>query len=66
MLEKKGDWASSVPSWCEFDCRISIFPDWDPKEKSMEIENCIREASRKTYYLIIPNRMEWFLRKDML
>jgi len=21
-----GDWASSVPSWCRLDCRISIFP----------------------------------------
>ena len=27
-----GDWASSVPAWCSFDCRISIYPGVDPRE----------------------------------
>jgi acetylornithine deacetylase len=57
---KGGDWASSVPSWCEFDCRIAIFPDWDPKEKSLEIENCIREASLNDAFLSNnPPQIEW-------
>ena len=57
---KGGDWPSSVPSWCEFDCRIAIFPDWDPKEKSLEIENCIREASLNDAFLSNnPPQIEW-------
>ena len=57
---KGGDWASSVPSWCEFDCRIAIFPDWDPKEKSLEIEKCIRKASLNDAFLSNnPPQIEW-------
>mgnify|MGYP001792636896 CR=1 FL=1 len=25
---KGGDWASSVPAWCDVDCRIAILPGW--------------------------------------
>jgi len=57
---KGGDWSSSVPAWCSFDCRISIFPGWNPKEKAQEIENCIREASSKSAFLSNnPPEIEW-------
>ena len=25
---KGGDWASSVPAWCDVDCRIAVLPGW--------------------------------------
>lgn len=46
-----GDWASSVPAWCSFDCRIAIFPGVDPRDASKEIEACIRETSQKNAFL---------------
>ncbi len=46
-----GDWASSVPAWCSFDCRISIYPGWSPAEKTVEIEACVAEAARESSYL---------------
>lgn len=46
-----GDWASSVPAWCSFDCRIAIFPGIDPRDAAKEIEACIREASQKNAFL---------------
>ena len=46
-----GDWASSVPAWCSFDCRISIFPGIDPRDASREIEDCIRKAAQGNPFL---------------
>jgi len=46
-----GDWASSVPAWCSFDCRISIYPGVDPRDAAREIEDCIRSAARDNAYL---------------
>jgi acetylornithine deacetylase len=46
-----GDWASSVPAWCSFDCRISIYPGVDPRDAAREIEACIRGAARNNAYL---------------
>ena len=40
-----GDWASSVPAWCRFDCRIGIFPGEDPKDAAAEVEATIRAAA---------------------
>lgn len=55
-----GDWASSVPSWCTFDCRISIYPGWNPAEKAAEIEACIAAAARGNSYLANnPPEVEW-------
>lgn len=34
-----GDWASSVPSWCTIDCRVSIYPG----RAAMDAEREIRE-----------------------
>ncbi len=46
-----GDWASSVPAWCSFDCRIAIFPGVDPREAAREIEDCIRAAAQHNAFL---------------
>jgi len=46
-----GDWASSVPAWCSFDCRISIFPGWNPAQKAAEIEACIYDAAKQNSFL---------------
>ena len=40
-----GDWASSVPAWCSFDCRIATFPGFKPQEMARDIEDTIRQAS---------------------
>ncbi|MGB8621631.1 MAG: ArgE/DapE family deacylase [Paracoccaceae bacterium] len=36
-----GDWASSVPAWCDFDCRIAIFPGEHAADAAREIEERI-------------------------
>jgi acetylornithine deacetylase len=46
-----GDWASSVPAWCSFDCRIALYPGVDPAEAAREIEDCLRSASRDDRFL---------------
>ena len=46
-----GDWASSVPAWCSFDCRIALYPGVDPREAAKEIEACIRGTSRDDAFL---------------
>jgi len=45
-----GDWASSVPCWCRFDCRIAIYPGENAGEKSQEIRNRIEQFARKDSY----------------
>ena len=55
-----GDWASSVPASCSFDCRIALYPGWNPKEKAKEIEECIRRASSRSIFLTNnPPEVEW-------
>lgn len=46
-----GDWASSVPAWCNFDVRVSIFPGQKIAEAKREIEQTIIEATRGNAYL---------------
>ncbi len=41
-----GDWASSVPAWCNIDCRMGILPGQDIAEAKAEIEACVASASR--------------------
>ncbi|HEY9040397.1 MAG TPA: ArgE/DapE family deacylase [Roseovarius sp.] len=36
-----GDWASSVPSWCNIDCRISIYPGRSADDAAAEITDRI-------------------------
>lgn len=46
-----GDWASSVPAWCRFDCRIGIFPGTDPKDAAAEVEATVRAAAASDPFL---------------
>lgn len=46
-----GDWASSVPSWCEIECRIGIYPGEDPSDKFREIEAAVADAASKLAFL---------------
>jgi acetylornithine deacetylase len=41
-----GDWASSVPSWCRLDCRISIYPGTSAEEAAREIEQAVADFAR--------------------
>jgi acetylornithine deacetylase len=36
-----GDWPSSVPSWCEFDVRASLYPGIAAADAWHEIEDCL-------------------------
>lgn len=55
-----GDWASSVPAWCSFDCRMAIYPEWDAAEKAKEIEAQIGEAASAVPFLANkPPEIEW-------
>ncbi|MEE3101274.1 MAG: ArgE/DapE family deacylase [Pseudomonadota bacterium] len=46
-----GDWASSVPAWCDVDCRIGVLPGWDLADCRREIEDCITAAARQHPFL---------------
>ena len=48
---KGGDWASSVPAWCDVDCRIAILPGWDVAAHCAEIEACVAAASARDPFL---------------
>ncbi len=41
-----GDWASSVPAWCDIDCRMGVLPGQDLAQARAEIEACVANASR--------------------
>ena len=43
---KGGDWASSVPAWCDVDCRIAVLPGWSITECQKEILACVSAAAR--------------------
>ena len=46
-----GDWASSVPSWCTFDVRTSLYAGQKPADIARQIEDCLRAASRSHAFL---------------
>lgn len=46
-----GDWASSVPAWCNFDVRVAIYPGQSIRDAKREIEETIRAAARATPFL---------------
>ncbi len=55
-----GDWASSVPAWCDVDCRIAVLPGWDIKAAQDEILACVAAASRDHRFLSNnPPKVEW-------
>lgn len=48
---KGGDWASSVPAWCDVDCRIGVLPGQDLAKARAEIEACVATAARAHPFL---------------
>jgi len=57
---KGGDWASSVPAWCDVDCRIAILPGWSVADCQKEILACVAQAARDHRFLSNnPPAVEW-------
>lgn len=57
---KGGDWASSVPAWCDVDCRIAILPGWSVADHQAEIAACVAAAARDHRFLSNnPPQVEW-------
>jgi acetylornithine deacetylase/succinyl-diaminopimelate desuccinylase-like protein len=57
---KGGDWASSVPAWCDVDCRIAILPSWSVADCQAEILACVSTAARDHRFLSNnPPEVEW-------
>ncbi|MCG6204418.1 ArgE/DapE family deacylase [Rhodopseudomonas sp. HC1] len=55
-----GDWASSVPAWCDVDCRIAVLPGWSIADHQAEILACVAAASRDHRFLSNnPPQVEW-------
>jgi acetylornithine deacetylase len=48
---KGGDWASSVPAWCDVDCRIAILPGWKVADAQAEVLACVGQAARTHPFL---------------
>lgn len=46
-----GEWASSVPAWCDVDCRIGLLPGWTVADCQREIAACVAEAARTHAFL---------------
>ncbi|MEQ6250912.1 ArgE/DapE family deacylase [Sulfitobacter sp. HNIBRBA3233] len=46
-----GDWASSVPAWCDIDCRMGVLPGQDLAEARAEIEARVAAAARDHPFL---------------
>jgi acetylornithine deacetylase len=46
-----GDWASSVPAWCELECRIALLPGQELAAARAEIEACVRAAAADDAFL---------------
>jgi acetylornithine deacetylase len=48
---KGGDWASSVPAWCDVDCRIGVLPGWKIADAQAEIVDFVAKAARSHPFL---------------
>ncbi|MEQ8895782.1 MAG: ArgE/DapE family deacylase [Roseovarius sp.] len=48
---KGGDWASSVPSWCEVDCRMGLLPGWSVEDVKAEIAETVAKAAEAHPFL---------------
>jgi acetylornithine deacetylase len=46
-----GDWGSSVPAWCRFQVRISIYPGQNAAQKFREVEDHIAGFARQDRFL---------------
>ncbi len=40
-----GDWASSVPSFCQFDVRVGFFPGVSIEQIKKDVEECVAKAA---------------------
>lgn len=57
---KGGDWASSVPAWCDVDCRIAVLPGWSIADCQKEILACVNAAAHGHRFLSNnPPTVEW-------
>ncbi len=46
-----GDWASSVPAWCDMDLRLAVYPGQDPAEVAHRIETTVSAACQDHPFL---------------
>jgi acetylornithine deacetylase len=46
-----GDWASSVPSWCNIDCRVSIYPGQSAEDTAREITDRVAAFAQQDAFL---------------
>ncbi|QIE44478.1 ArgE/DapE family deacylase [Pseudohalocynthiibacter aestuariivivens] len=46
-----GDWASSVPSWCNIDCRVSIYPGQTAEDAARQITDRVAAFAQKDSFL---------------
>ena len=46
-----GDWASSVPSWCNVDCRVSIYPGQRAEDAAREITDRVAAFAQQDAFL---------------
>ena len=46
-----GDWASSVPAWCDVACRMGVLPGQDLDAAKAQIEACVAAVSRDHPFL---------------
>lgn len=59
-LIKGGDWASSVPAWCDVDCRIAVLPGWSLADCRAEIERTVAAAAASHPFLAeCPPEVVW-------
>lgn len=55
-----GDWASSVPAWCDVELRLAFLPSVDPKDAQSEVARVIAEASAGIPFLATsPPELVW-------
>ena len=55
-----GDWASSVPAWCNIDCRMGILPGQDLKNAKEAIKACVAANSKDHPFLShYPPKIIW-------
>ena len=47
-----GDWASSVPAWCQIDVRAAIYPGTNVEDAKHEIESTVLASAREDAYLL--------------
>ncbi len=46
-----GDWASSVPAWCDMDCRLAVYPGQNPADVARRIETAVSTACKNHPFL---------------